>query len=70
MLVNTYSKRIFNMSYQFTGSYQEAEDLTQDIFFKLYNSLHKYDFEKNFSGWLSTIAKNYLIDRYGKDNEG
>jgi len=66
MLVNTYSKRIFNISYQFTGSYEEAEDLTQDIFFKLYNSLHKYDFEKNFSAWLITIAKNYLIDRYRK----
>ena len=66
MLVNTYSKRIFNMSYQFTGSIEEAEDLTQDIFFKLYSSLHKYDFEKNFSAWLITIAKNFLIDRYRK----
>jgi len=64
MLVNTYSRRIFNMAFQFSGSYEEAEDMTQDIFFKLYNSLKKFDFRKNFTAWLITIAKNYLIDEY------
>jgi len=64
MLVNAYSKRIFNMAYQFCGTYQEAEDLTQDIFMKLYNSLSKYDFEKNFTAWLLTLAKNHFIDKY------
>ncbi len=66
MLVNAYSKRIFNMSYQFVGSYQEAEDLTQDIFLKLYNSLSKYDLKKNFTAWILTLAKNHLIDQYRK----
>lgn len=64
MLVNTYSRRIFNMAFQFSGSYEESEDMTQDIFFKLYNSLKKFDFKKNFTAWLLTIAKNYLIDEY------
>jgi RNA polymerase sigma-70 factor (ECF subfamily) len=64
MLVNTYSKRVFNLAYQFAGSYQEAEDLTQDIFLKLYHTLPKYDFEKNFTAWLLTLAKNQLIDTY------
>lgn len=64
MLVNTYSKRIFNMAFQFSGTYHEAEDLTQEIFLKLYNSLTKYDFGKNFSAWLLTLTKNYLIDEY------
>jgi RNA polymerase sigma-70 factor (ECF subfamily) len=66
MLVNTYSKRIFNIAYQFSGSFEEAEDLTQDIFFKLYNILSRYDFKKNFSAWLLTLARNYLIDQYRK----
>ncbi len=66
MLVNAYSKRVFNMAYQFAGSYEEAEDLTQDIFLKLYHSLPKYDFGKNFSAWLLTLAKNHLIDSYRK----
>ncbi|MCJ7582928.1 MAG: RNA polymerase sigma factor [Candidatus Aminicenantes bacterium] len=64
MLVDAYSKRVFNMAYQFSGSYEEAEDLTQDIFIKLYSSLAKYDFSKNFSAWLLTMSKNYLIDQY------
>lgn len=64
MLVNTFSKRIFNMAYQFAGSYQEAEDLTQDIFIKLHHNLSKYDFRKNFTAWLITLAKNHLIDSY------
>ncbi len=66
MLVNAYSKRIFNMAYQFTGTFQEAEDMTQEIFLKLYTSMTKYDFEKNFNAWLLTLAKNYLIDNYRK----
>jgi RNA polymerase sigma-70 factor (ECF subfamily) len=64
MLVNTYSKRVFNLAYQFAGSYHEAEDLTQDIFLKLYNSLDKYDFQRNFAAWLLTMARNHLIDTY------
>ena len=66
MLVDAYSKKVFNIAYQFAGSYEEAEDLTQDIFFKLYNSMDKYDFEKNFTAWLLTLARNYLIDQYRK----
>lgn len=66
MLVNAYSKRIFNMAYQFAGSYEEAEDLTQDIFLKLYGVLSKYDFKKDFSAWFLTLSKNYLIDQYRK----
>jgi len=38
MLVDLYSKKVFNMAFQFTGSFQESEDLTQDIFVKLYRS--------------------------------
>ncbi len=66
MLVNAYSKKVFNLAYQFAGSYEEAEDLTQDIFFKLHNSIEKYDFKKNFSAWLLTLARNHLIDQYRK----
>ncbi len=64
MLVDTYSRKVFNMAYQFSGSYEEAEDMTQDIFFKLYSSLTKYDSAKNFTAWFLTLAKNHLIDQY------
>ncbi len=65
-LMDTYAKRVFNMAYQFSGSRQEAEDMTQEIFLKLYGSLAKFDFEKNFTAWLLTLAKNHLIDEYRK----
>jgi RNA polymerase sigma-70 factor (ECF subfamily) len=63
-LMNTYAKRVFNMAYQFCGSREEAEDLTQEIFLKLYNALAKFDFQRNFTAWLLTLTKNYLIDEY------
>ena len=66
MLVNSYSKRILNMAYQFSGNFQEAEDLTQEIFLKLYCSLSKYNPERNFNAWLLTLAKNHMIDHYRK----
>ena len=66
MLVNAYSKKIFNLAYQFSGNYEAAEDLTQEIFLKLYGSLPKFDFSRNFTAWLLTLSKNYLIDQYRK----
>jgi RNA polymerase sigma-70 factor (ECF subfamily) len=63
-LVNTFAKRIFNMAYQFSGSRQEAEDKTQEVFLKLYGSLPRYDPGKNFTAWLLTLTKNHLIDVY------
>jgi RNA polymerase sigma-70 factor (ECF subfamily) len=62
--MDTFAKRIFNMAYQFCGSRQEAEDRTQDVFLKLHGALPKYDFGKNFTAWLLTLAKNHLIDEY------
>jgi len=59
-----YAKKVFNMAYQFCGSRQEAEDMTQDVFLKLYGSLAKFDFKRNFTAWLLTLTKNYLIDEY------
>jgi len=64
MLVNTYSRRIFSLAYQFSGTREEAEDMTQEIFLKLYNALAKYDFGRNFDAWLLTLARNHLIDEY------
>jgi RNA polymerase sigma-70 factor (ECF subfamily) len=66
MLVNAYSKKVFNLAYQFAGSYQEAEDMTQDVFLKLYGALPKYDIQRDFTAWLLTLARNHLIDAYRK----
>lgn len=66
MLIDTYSKKIFNMAYQFTGTYETAEDMTQEIFIKVHKSLHKYDFGRNFDSWILTLSRNFLTDYYRK----
>ncbi len=55
------------MAYQFTMNSMEAEDLTQDIFIKLYSSLNKYAPGSNFKLWVYRIAKNHIIDWYRKN---
>jgi len=66
MLVRKYSKRIFNLAYQFSGIYEEAEDMTQEIFLKLFKSLRQYNFKANFEAWFIKLAKNHCIDHYRK----
>ncbi len=65
-IVRTFSRRIYNMAYQITMNSVEAEDLTQEIFLKLYTSLNKYTLGSNFKLWLYRLAKNHLIDWYRK----
>lgn len=62
--VDKYSKRIFNIAFQFTGNYQDAEDLTQEVFLKLFHSLKKFDANTDFLPWLIKLTKNYCIDDY------
>ncbi len=52
------------MAYKFTGRFHEAEDLTQEIFLKVYKALESYDKEQEFCGWLIGITRNACIDFY------
>ncbi|HET9316338.1 MAG TPA: sigma-70 family RNA polymerase sigma factor, partial [Vicinamibacteria bacterium] len=62
-LVSRYTRRVFNLAYRFVGRVDEAEDLTQDIFVKVYQSLSRYRSEEGaFSTWLTTVARNQSID--------
>ncbi len=67
MLVNAYSKRIFNMAFQFSGTYEEAEDMTQEIFMKVYRTLHTYRPESGaLLTWMIRVGRNHIIDHYRK----
>ena len=63
-IVNTYWRKVFNVAYRFVGSYDEAEDLTQDIFLKVFRSLGTFDRRANFQTWLISVSRNFCIDRY------
>ena len=64
VLVRTYWKRVFNIAYKFVGRYDEAEDLAQEIFVKLFKALPKYDRRAQFDTWLTRVSRNLCIDHY------
>jgi RNA polymerase sigma-70 factor (ECF subfamily) len=64
LVVARFRRKIFHISYKFTGKHDEAEDLTQEIFFKVFKSLDKFNRDADFSTWLSSVARNYCIDHY------
>jgi RNA polymerase sigma-70 factor (ECF subfamily) len=66
-LVRTHTRRIYNLCYRFTGRSQEAEDLTQDVFLRVYKTLASFQgAQGSFSTWLTSLTRNLLIDHYRK----
>jgi len=63
-IVKTYWRKVFNVAYRFVGTYEEAEDLTQEIFLKVFRSLGTFDRRANFQTWLISISRNLCIDHY------
>ena len=64
VLVRTYWRRVFNIAYKFVARFDEAEDLTQEIFVKLFRALGTYDRRASFETWLTRVSRNLCIDRY------
>lgn len=65
-LVKRYEKRIINYVYRITHRYEDAHDLAQEIFVKVYVALDRYDPKYQFSTWLFRIAQNSAIDALRK----
>lgn len=64
-LVSSQHRRIYAICYRFTGSATDAEDLTQDVFLKLYKNLASFDTLKgSFQTWITTLARNLLVDHF------
>src|SRR6187551_1407084 len=57
-------RKVFNVAYRFVGKHDEAEDLTQDIFLKIFKALHTFDRRANFQTWIISISRNLCIDHY------
>lgn len=67
ILVDRYLKSVFNFSYRLVGNHQNAEDITQETFLKMWRNLKKYRRDENFKTWLFTIARNTSIDLLRKN---
>ncbi|MDQ7010156.1 MAG: RNA polymerase sigma factor [Candidatus Gracilibacteria bacterium] len=66
-LVEKYEKKLLNYILRITNiSYEDAENLLQDIFLKVYTNINSYNSEYSFSSWIYRIAHNYTIDYYKK----
>jgi len=63
-IVRQHWRRVFNVAYKFVGRHDEAEDLTQDIFLKIFKSLNTFDRRANFQTWLISVSRNLCIDHY------
>ena len=63
-IVRMHWRKVFNLAYKFVGRHDEAEDLTQDIFLKIFKALHSFDRRANFQTWLISISRNLCIDHY------
>jgi RNA polymerase sigma-70 factor, ECF subfamily len=69
-IVHTYNRRIYNLCYRFAGSANDAEDLTQEVFIKMYRTLSTYDHTKGaFVTWVTTITRNLLVDHFRKTKQ-
>lgn len=67
VIINSYSKPVYNIALNFIADRDVAADITQDIFLKLYHNIDKFKEEKNFSAWLFTLSRNYCIDYWRKN---
>ena len=64
-IVTTFSRRIFNLAFRFTSNKDSAEDLTQDVFVRIYRSLDQFDAKQgDLQNWLMRLARNLIIDDY------
>jgi RNA polymerase sigma-70 factor (ECF subfamily) len=63
-IVRQHWRKVFNVAYKFVGKHDEAEDLTQDIFLKIFKALATFDRRANFQTWIISISRNLCIDHY------
>ncbi|MFC5407619.1 RNA polymerase sigma factor SigW [Cohnella soli] len=62
-IVDLYKDKLFHLAYRMTSNRQEAEDVVQETFLRVYKNLDRYDENQKFSTWIYRIATNLCIDR-------
>jgi RNA polymerase sigma-70 factor (ECF subfamily) len=62
-LVDLYKDKIFHLAYRMLYNVEEAEDVVQETFLRVYSNLHRFDENQKFSTWIYRIGTNLCIDR-------
>lgn len=65
-LFNRYQKRIYNLIYRMVDNEQDANDLTQEVFIRVYNSINTIRTDASFAAWIRTVAINITRDFFRK----
>src|SRR6202789_2647253 len=69
-LVAGQQRRVYALCYRFTASSQDAEDLAQDVFIKVYGNLRSFDLAKgSFQTWITTLTRNLLVDHFRRSRQ-
>lgn len=68
-LISRHGRRLFNLALQFSGGREDAEDLTQEIFIRLYQNLRSYRGEVPLMGWALRLSRNLCIDHYRRTRQ-
>jgi RNA polymerase sigma-70 factor (ECF subfamily) len=64
-LVRTHHRRVYGLCYRFTNNAADAEDLTQDVFLKIYSNLASFDMGRgSLQVWITTMTRNLLVDNF------
>jgi RNA polymerase sigma-70 factor (ECF subfamily) len=64
-LVRSHHRRVYALCYRFTGNGADAEDLTQDVFLKIYSNLSSFDTTRgSLQVWITTMTRNLLVDNF------
>jgi RNA polymerase sigma-70 factor (ECF subfamily) len=63
-LVDRFGQKVYSIAYHFTLRREDAEELAQEIFLKVFENLHRYDGSFPLVAWLVSVSRNLCIDRY------
>ena len=69
-IVQRYHRRIYNICYRFAATADDAQDLTQEVFIKMYRTLDSFDADRGaFATWITTMTRNLLVDHFRKTKQ-
>jgi len=66
LLVDKYQNRVYNQAYRMLGNSEDAEEAAQDVFIRIYRSIHKFRSESKITTWIYRITSNVCINRLRK----
>jgi RNA polymerase sigma-70 factor (ECF subfamily) len=69
-LIRSHTRRVYGLCYRFTGTDAQAQDLTQEVFLRVYRTLKTFRAaEGSFGTWLARLTRNLLIDNYRRTRQ-